>query len=825
MNATETNPIPVSSATDAVCFHCGEDLPSKPWTSQINGEAQPMCCPGCKAVADLICASGMGDFYRKRTHFAETPQAANLDDDFSSYELSIAKRRNTQESDDATEQTDLLILGMTCPACSWLVERRVGHQEGVLAAKVNLNESRLNLQLSADANIPKIMRSIADLGYQVQPFQVSARTKALAEEHRILLKRVAVAGLGMMQVGMFAIALHAGNIYGMESQYEHLMRWVSLPVALFVTYYSAAGFFKSAWQHLKHGALIMDLPIALALGLALSASVYATLTGGGEVYFDSVVMFTFFLLVARFTEQRGRFKNSLTLQTLQDAMPHTATVIRHDGITKVAISEITLGTSIRLFKGDRVPLDAQATSGICDVDESAFTGESITRSVEVGDTVYAGTVIAHGTCDALVTALPGSTRLDALERAILYAETTKPRIALMADRIAGVFVAIILTIAAATAVYWYQNEPAEALWIALAVLVVSCPCALGLATPAALSNAAQTLRRRGIIARGESTIETLAKIDTVIFDKTGTLTDGAFDCVEIQSSSRDSEQDLYYLACRLQEYSNHPITSAFEWPPGRPYRPVVEHLELEQALKHTHSERPVSVSGRGILIKLTNSEYRLGNRGFIEELCGTQPWPESQLHWLGLANDSGVLAFFGVRDRARIDASVVVDFFKSQGKHVHLLTGDSSPQATLLAHSLKIEHVCSGATPEGKLAYVEKLQARGAKTLMIGDGINDAAVLAQADVGIAVAQASDMAKAEADMVILSNQLNALCKTYSLATRTKRIIIENLGWALCYNAVAIPFAAAGHVPPWLAALGMSFSSIVVVLNSLRINKIT
>ena len=815
--------MPLVEASDTLCFHCGEVLPPEPWTSEINGETQPMCCPGCKAVADLICASGMGDFYRKRTHFAETPNAANLEDDFSAFELRGSDSSQVAESNEQSDKTDLLVLGMTCPACSWLVERRVLHQDGVDAARVNLNESRLTLQLKPGASIPKIMRSIADLGYQVQPFQVSERTRALATEHRALLKRLAVAGLGMMQVGMFAIALHAGHIYGMEPEYESLMRWVSLPVALFVTYYSAAGFFKSAWQHLKHGALIMDLPIALALGLALSASVYATLTGTGEVYFDSVVMFTFFLLVARFTEQRGRFKNSLVLQTLQDAMPQTAVVIDHEGLKKVPLSDIALGTPIRLFKGDRVPLDAEATQGICEVDESAFTGESITRSVEVGDTLYAGTVIAQGGCDAIVTALPGSTRLDALERAILYAETAKPKIALMADKIAGVFVAVILTIASATALYWYQHDPAEAFWVALAVLVVSCPCALGLATPAALSNAAQTLRRQGVIARGESAIEVLAKVDTVVFDKTGTLTDGTFDCVEIRSMSGDSEQGLYQLACRMQQYSTHPITSAFQLSTEPSDQVVTHHIELEEALSHPSLTRPESLSGRGIKFETEHGEYRLGNKVFVEALCGPQQWPESQLHWLALANESGVLGFFGLKDRPRKDAKAIVNFFKSQGKSIHLLTGDSSAQAPLLANALGIDRVCHGVTPEGKLAYVEKLQLEGATTLMVGDGINDAAVLAQADVGIAVAHASDIAKAEADMVITSSQLTTLCTTYSLAKRTKRIIIENLGWALCYNAVAIPFAATGYVAPWLAAIGMSFSSIIVVLNSLRLNR--
>jgi Cu2+-exporting ATPase len=819
--ATPDPSINTKNQTTPICFHCGEPVANPSlFTSVINGQKEPMCCAGCKAVADLIIESGMASFYTQRTHYAETAPEFLLDLDYDSYDFSELKAENEQSNDTKTHKIQLLVGGMTCAACSWLVERQALRTEGVKAARVSLSESTLNAEVDTDTPITVLMQSIAKLGYRVQPFQSSERTKLLAQENKLMLKRLAVAGLGMMQVGMFAIALHAGAIQGMEIEYQQLMRWVSLPIALFVTIYSGAGFFRSAWSHLKHGAVVMDLSISLALGLALSASIYATLTASGEVYFDSVVMFVFFLLVARYFEHRSRFASSLSLQKIQDTLPRVANRLVDSTIKRCSIKDLQYNDRIRVFAGDIIPLDGLVASGDSDIDESTFTGESVPRAVKTGDQVFAGTLNLKQTIDLEITSDPDSTKLKALENAINYAETQKPKIAKLADRIAGVFILGVLIIASTTAFYWWQHQPQNAFWIALSVLVVSCPCALGLATPAALTAAAQTLRQLGAIIRGDNAIEQLSDIDTVIFDKTGTLTDGNFECVKTLTFGNLTATDCFILAQALQAHSDHPIASAFGG--SIAFDEVDETLKkpINALLEPGFDQRPQH-EAQGLKFEHQGHRFQMGNAEFLSKANLPSSWPMEALHWIGLSIDNNVVALFGLQDQLRPDAKDLVNYYKDAGVRTVLLTGDASLHAHSLATELPFDECVFGLNPQQKLAHLSRMQNLGRSVLMVGDGVNDAAVLAQANVGIAVSQATDLARAKADIVITDSDLEPVKLAHLLALRARRVIKQNLMWALGYNIVAIPLACLGHIPPWLAALGMSLSSLIVVFNSLRL----
>ena len=803
------------------CFHCGEpiDGPST-FSSVIEGLERPMCCAGCKAVADLIVESGMAHFYSQRTHYAETPPEQLLNLSYDSYDFSELGTSTGDPSTTDTHTVQLLIQGMTCAACSWLVERQALRTVGVKAARVSLSESTLNAEVDSSTPLTELMQSIGKLGYRVQPFQSSERTKLLGLENKLMLKRLAVAGLGMMQVGMFAIALHAGAIQGMEIEYQQLMRWVSLPIALFVTLYSGGAFFRSAWSHLKHGAVVMDLPISIALGLALGASIYATVTASGEVYFDSVVMFVFFLLVARYFEHRSRFASSLSLQKIQDTLPRVANRLIENTLEYCSIRDLKYGDRIRVFAGDTIPLDGIVVSGDSDIDESTFTGESVPRAVTTSDHVFAGTLNLKQSIDLKVTSDPDSTKLKALENAISFAETQKPKIAQLADRIAGVFILGILTIASATAYYWWQHEPDNAFWIALSVLVVSCPCALGLATPAALTTAAQSLRQVGAIIRGDNAIEQLSHIDTVIFDKTGTLTDGQFECVKTLTFGKLKASDYFILAQALQSHSAHPIASAFAGTVN--YEHVDESLKSAvSALLESDSECRPRREAQGLSFMHKGLRLEIGNAAFLTQAKLPSPWPTEPLHWIGLSIDSNIVALFGLQDKLRSNAKALVEYYRDAGIRTLLLTGDASAHAHSLATALPFDACTFGLSPEQKLAYLSDLQHQGRKVLMVGDGINDAAVLAQANTGIAVSQATDLARAKADIVVTDSDLTPIKLAHRLALRTRKIIQQNLIWALGYNIVAIPLACLGHIPPWLAALGMSLSSLIVVFNSLRL----
>lgn len=822
MVATELSSTGNTNQNLTPCYHCGEPLNgSLTFTSIIQGKSRPMCCAGCKAVADLIIDSGMASFYTQRTHYAETPPESVLRDDYPSYDfgaIEAAIEPHNETSESATIQ--LLIGGMTCAACSWLIERQALNLPGVTEARVSLTESTLSAKVTKNTTVATLMQRIAELGYRVQPVKTSERTKLLALENMLMLKRLAVAGLGMMQVGMFAIALHAGAIQGIELEYQQLMRWVSLPIALFVVIYSGTDFFRSAWLHLKHGAVVMDLPISIALSLALGASIYATVSAEGEVYFDSVVMFVFFLLVARYFEHRSRFSSSLTLQKIQDALPKLANRVADKVLERCSVGQLNRGDRIRVFSGDTLPLDGMVLRGHSEIDESTFTGESIPRAVSMGDTVFAGTINLKQAIDVEVTSDPDSTKLKALEDAVSFAETQKPRIAQIADRIAGVFILAVLSIASLTAYYWWQHDPENAFWIALSVLVVSCPCALGLATPAALTTAAQRLRQLGAIIRGDNAAEQLSRIDTVIFDKTGTLTDGEFECVEILTLKELSESDCFLLAVSLQAHSSHPIASAFtNTHASVPQATLI--TTLIQALSDASEAQTPRTTAQGLVFDYQSHAIRLGNESLLKDCDFSLTWPKGNLHWIGLSIDGFVVALFGLKDKLRPDALDLVQYFKDAGIQTVLLTGDASAHARHFASDLPFDDSRFGLSAHDKLEYLSECQQQGACVLMVGDGVNDAAVLAQATVGIAVSRASDLARAKADIVVTELDLNPIKFAHQLALKTRKIIKQNLLWALGYNTVAIPLACLGYIPPWLAAIGMSLSSVIVVLNSLRI----
>jgi len=537
----------------------------------INGQPQPMCCPGCRAVASLIASGGMASFYEQRTAFSLRPAAETLEQESNSaarhliYDDPELAATFTEQLDSGNCKAQLLLGGMTCAACTWLIEQSLLAMPGVKNASVQLSQSRVDIEYCPEESLlSAVFRRIEALGYKARPFQSSAQREQMSGEYKTGLKRLAVAGLGMMQVGMFAIALHAGDIQGMEYQYQALLRWVSLLVSSFIVLYSARPFFTTAWRHLRQGALVMDLPVALAIGLAWLASAWATLSGTGQVYFDSVVMFTFFLLLARFLELRVRQRNASTWIDLEESLPPLV-LVRTDGQWQSILRQkVEAGDTVLLKPGEAIAVDAQLIEGNSAVEESAFNGEELPRRVQAGDIVYAGTVNMEASMEARVLGSYRDTRLALLQRSITQGEADKPALAMLADRVASYFVAAVLLITTATAIAWLTIDPHQALWISLSVLVISCPCALSLATPAALTAAANALRSAGVIVRGENALESLSRISHLVFDKTGTLTEGELTIAKIVTLTEMPEAEVLSLASALQQHSNHPIARAFE---------------------------------------------------------------------------------------------------------------------------------------------------------------------------------------------------------------------------------------------------------------------
>ncbi|MFV0275741.1 MAG: heavy metal translocating P-type ATPase, partial [Parahaliea sp.] len=645
------------------------------------------------------------------------------------------------------------------------------------------------------------------LGYAAQPFLAQRQREQLDRDHRLSLRRLAVAGLGMMQAGMFAIALHAGELQGIDDEYRNLLRWVSLLITGFVVFYSARGFFGNAWRHLRAGALVMDLPVALAIGLAWLASTWATVSGSGQVYFDSVLMFTFFLLLGRFLEQRVRRRYQLNWYDVESALP--ALVQKRHGERWVGTprAAVVRGDLILVPAGSTLAVDGEVLSGSSSVREDTFSGEQRPRVVTPGATVFAGTLNLEGALEVRANGPFSATRLAALQQSVGRAGDSKPRLAQVADRISGWFVLAVLLITSTTALVWSRLDPQQALWVSLSVLVISCPCALALATPAALTSAAATLRRHGVLVHGENALDALSRADALVLDKTGTLTEGDFSLAQTVTLGDVSEDTLYRTAAALQQASRHPVSRAFaQWPatPG---------------FSALHYQIGAGVSGRR-----NQRQWRMGSASFCRELApALPPVPDGERYWVALVRDAQPLAWFGLDDRLRPEAAPLLQQFHRAGLHLEVLSGDSPARARALAHSLPLDAARGGLSPEDKMDHLAALQSRGAVVVAVGDGLNDGPLLARADAAFAVAEATDLARAQADFVIERGNLEAIGLTWRIARRCRRIIGQNMGWALGYNLCAIPLAAAGLVPPWAAALGMSASSLLVVLNSLRLTR--
>lgn len=793
------------------CFHCGEPVPpGTRFSVVIDSISQPMCCPGCRAVASLIADSGMESFYRQRTAFSDKPanDAAPALDEYRLYDDPSLRSQFCHLSEDGSENASLLLGGITCAACTWLIEQTLLREPGIMDAQVNLQQQRLVVRFDTALTRPsQIFALVESLGYSARPFHNSSQREQIEQDYRTDLRRVAVAGIGMMQVGMFGIALHAGDMQGIALEYQTLLRMVSLLVASFVMVYSARPFFTTAWRHLRHGSLVMDLPVALAIGLAFSASVWATVMGGGEVYFDSVVMFTFFLLTGRFFEKRMRRRHMLACYDAEGSLPLSITVRRGEAWERVPRRLLQSGDTVRVVAGETIAVDGTVLGGTSAVREDTFNGEYVPRTVTPGDAVFAGTINLEGSLELAVKQLYESSRLAALQQSVERAQRAKPNLVRMADRLSAWFVAGILLITAVTAVVWSQIAPEQVLWICLSVLVISCPCALALATPAALTAAASALRGQGVVVHGDNAIEALSRARLLVFDKTGTLTEGKLQLEQVEPCGPLQAPVLTALASALQQHSNHPIAHAF--------RDIVPAHALTD---------PVYVTGAGVEASWGGQRYRMGSERFCRELAPTlSSPPDPNLYWVALCTQDQPLAWFGFSDRLRPEATAVVAAARQAGMRLALLTGDSSSAGELLAAKLGFDHVGIGLSPEDKMQQVRSWQEQGQVVMAVGDGLNDAPLLSLANASFAVASATDLARAQADFVVDSDNLGALITSLHKARQCARIIKQNFALSLSYNCSGIPLAAMGFVPPWVAALGMSLSSLIVVMNSLRLNK--
>ncbi len=793
---------------DTSCYHCGEPVPANvDISSEIDQESRSFCCIGCQAVALTISGAGLENYYQFRTANAE--QATDLSDQQEKYALydepSVQQKFCSYEDD--TAAATLLIKGITCAACVWLIEKHLEKIEGIEDVRVNLSTHRASITWNTNAlKLSDIFFAIDAIGYHAEPWKANRAAQQQQKESHTALIRLGIAGIGMMQVMMMANALYFGYYTGIDKSYEAFIRWASLFLSTPVVLYSAYPFFNAAIRDLKTKHLTMDVPVSIAIALAYSSSIWATFNGTGEVYFDSVCMFTFFLLLGRYFEMKVRHQNSQVSNDLIGLMPNS-TLVYSEGEYRVTPTEqIKVGDKVLVKAGHTIPSDAKVINGTADVDESALTGEYLPVRKTEGDSVMGGTVCLDHPIEIEITTVGHQNTLSLVVELMNKAESSKPRIARIADTIASRFVAAVLITAITVWGSWMLIDPDKAFWIALSVLVVTCPCALSLATPTAITAATSSLKRSGLVITSTHVLESLPTTTDVLFDKTGTLTEGKLSIAEIVTPSGLTHEEALALAAQLEAASEHPIGRAFP-----------STAQPAQQVEVT--------PGGGLSGDIEGQTLFIGHSAFIEDKTQvTQVTLPDQDNWVVLANNHEVLAFFKVEDTLRADAQQALHTLHQQQLDVHMLTGDRSQNAQLIANELDIKHVHSGLTPQGKLDHLAELHTQHKRTLMIGDGINDIPVLASAGISIAMNEATDLAKTKSDMILMNGQLSAINKAFDIARQCRKIIKQNLSWALVYNLIALPLAATGYIPPWAAAIGMSASSLVVVLNALRLRKI-
>jgi Cu2+-exporting ATPase len=797
------------------CFHCGEPNPTNTaFNVIINGQQQQMCCPGCQAVAQTIVDSGLSSYYQHRTEVAKKSESLIPDElqQLEHYDIEQIQSDFTKKSGSSTEIT-LTIEGISCAACAWLIEKQLRILPGLLFANVNTTLNRAVIRWdSQQLSLSKILQQIHHVGYKAYPFQVNQQELFYTQEVKSYLRRLGLAGLATMQVMMFAIALYADFFSGMEEEFIQYFRWVSFILATPVLLYSAQPFYANAWRNLRNKTLGMDIPISIALLGAYTSSTYATITGHGEVYFESVSMFTFLLLLGRLLELRARRKASETSSNLLRLLPAMATLLEDaEGVTKhqlIPAKTLLPGQRILVKPGETIAIDGIIIDGQSNIEESMLTGEHVPVYKKASDVVYAGTVNISSALTIEVVKIGNNTLIADIIHLQNSAQQNKPRIEIMADTVSRYFVAGLLVVATLTYISWSIIDADQAFWITLSVLVATCPCALSLATPTALTCSTAQLNKQGILIKQHHVLETVNQIQHVVFDKTGTLTEGDFKLINthLYQHSVYSEQRVIDLAANLEMHSEHPIAVAF--------------TQLQkQTITLTNIK---NITSQGLQAnwkhKETTHTIKLGHADF----CKTKKTLTSQELLIYLTIDNQLVAIFELGDEIRESAHDLVSFCLHKKLKTTLLTGDISNKSEQVAKQLEIEQVVKGVSPQQKLAYIQQLQ-KSQKIMMIGDGINDAPVLAGADVSVALASGTDIAKNSADVILLGTDLRKINALTEHAKQTTKIIKENLLWATGYNLIIVPLAVVGWVPPYIAVLGMSFSSLIVVSNSLRLLK--
>ncbi len=789
----------------------------------IEDEPQRFCCPACQMVCSAIYDAGLEGFYDRTpdgTPLAPPPEAPK---DLALYDLDEVQAEFVDELARERE-ISLLVEGIHCAACVWLIERSLGQLPGVLRVAVNLSGKRLAVRWDNEqVKLSQILAHLSHIGYAAVPYDPEMAEGQLKRQNRSMLFRMAFAGFSAMNLMWVSIALYSGAD---EGEFRNLFHWVGFALATPTLLYSGWPFFHGAWTGLRRAHLTMDLPIAIGATVTYAYSLYITISQPttGEVYYDTVVNFLFVILVGRYLEAATKRQAIASTQRLLDLQPRGATVLRESESGEreevlLPIRAVKPGDIVLIRPGDHIPADGEIIEGRSSVDESMLSGESRPLAKGVGDKVSAGTLNNDSALTVRVEGTLRNTSLGRIIRLVEEAQSSKAPIQCTADRIVPWFVAITLLLATSTFIYWYNHGHFEvALMAATSVLIITCPCAFGLATPMAIASAAGLGARHGILIKNGEVLETLSHIDHFVFDKTGTLTEGRMRVKAVITRDGADEDSLLNQVAALEQFSEHSIARAIE--------AEVEARDLSLLQAHEVVNKP----GHGLRGRVGEHEFIVGTLHWLSQngvVCSDKlqhtvtEWEAQAMTCVHVAIDGREAGIIAVADRLRTDARTLIDNLRAAGMRLTLLSGDRRTVAEAIAKQLGGMEVIAEVLPQDKDRIIHGLQKKGAKVAMVGDGINDAPALIRADVGIALGSGTDISGESADIVLMNDELDKVGLSVALSHRTLRTIRQNIGISITYNIIMIPLAMSAAITPLVAAIAMPVSSLLVIGNAARI----
>ena len=782
------------------CTLCGDTIEGQPVIQNINGEEKMFCCRGCARAYQQAYENDMLDKVKPK-HEKKTSLAQDI---FST-----------------DEDTHFTIDGMWCAGCATAAERVLRNTEGVKSADISFAAERGRIQYDPNLVDPQsILKDLDRLGYHARPINDKAEKEAERKQEGTLLQLITAAAFGMQVMLLYLTQLYhlyaAGQFASQEVRKLQYLTWALATPVIFI---GGISFLKGAWRALRARTATMDTLVALGTLSAYSYSVYVTLTGKGEAYFDSVAMITTFIMLGRYLESLGGSQARKDIRSLLHLQPDKAWKRDGGDWASVQAMDLKAGDVILVKPGEHVPADVEILEGQAAVNEALLTGESVPVEKTPGKTLYAGTVVTDSALTGRVTQPPQETRLSQITKLVEETLSAKPPIQRMADKASTYFAFGILGIALITALGWWLtgHAPSRALLSAVAVLVVACPCALGLATPLAMTIVLGSTTRAGVLLRNPTILETANKIQRVVFDKTGTITRGQVSVVEVVpvSSDRYGRDDLLRQAAAVEQYSEHPLAQAI-LQANRETLPESSEFEMERGLGVSAR---VGESG-GARVRVGSARFLdVDETSRINKLAEEHTQEGKTLVWVG--TQERVLGFIVLSDTPNPSASEAVQCLEQAGIRTMLLSGDNPGTTQAIAGKVGIRDYVGGLLPEEKAERISAWQDKGEFVMMVGDGVNDAPALAQANVSLAMAGGTDIAGDTSDAILTNADLALIPWLMHLSKRTRRIILENLGWAFAYNLVAVPLAAFGIISPVIAAIAMATSSLLVVGNSLRL----